>query len=157
MTTATSSPPGAPPGKGGGLLGKLKRKPALAAAVIGGGGLGLLLLVRKGKSNAAADAGTTSAQPGTIDPSLYGTPADLAGSGSLGATGDASTIEAQLTALQGQLASMTSSGATAQNTFKGSKYVTRSGDLQPWVKRRLGIGRPRPRGVRPGPIDRPRK
>jgi len=100
----TTAPPGGPPGKGGGLLGKLKRKPALAAAVIGGGGLGVLLLLKKGKSNAAGDAGTGSAQPGTIDPSLYGTPADLAGSGALGATGDVSTIEAQLTGLQGQLA-----------------------------------------------------
>ena len=154
---AAVQPPAGPPIKGKGKLAAwVKKNPAAAAAVGAGGLLGAFVLIRKGKANAGADAGGGATSTlGTVDPSLYGTPADLAGVGGIGSD-PAAGLSEQINALQNQLTAMTQAAAPPQ--FKGSKYVTKTGQLQPWVMRRLGAGSAKKgRGVRPWPIDKRRR
>lgn len=92
----------------------VKRKPAVA--IVGGAAalVGIVVLMKKGSpaASSAADTGT-QVQPGTIDPSLYGTPSDLGGAQDYLGNTDASQIEAQLTGLQGQLAALSAAETPA--------------------------------------------
>jgi hypothetical protein len=149
---AAAAPTAGPPGKGRGKLGAWVKKNKAAAAAVGAGGLLVaFVLVRKGQSQGATDAAGT-AQPGTIDPSLYGTPADLAGVGGGIGSDSVTGLSEQISALQNQLTNITQAQAPAQQsgsptptggttpgTVKSSKYVTKTGHLQPWVINKLGI------------------
>jgi hypothetical protein len=121
MAATTGTPPGSPggpPGKGTGGKGIgawVKKNPGMAAAAGIGLALGAFVLIKKGSSASSATTPADTSTVGTVDPSLYGTPSDLAGTdGSLGSTDDASTIEAQLNTLQGSLAAITAATAPPQ-------------------------------------------
>jgi hypothetical protein len=113
-----TAPPAGPPAKGGGgkLGAWIKKNPGPAAAAGVVGLLGAFFLIKKGQANSAGAAGTgATSTVGTVDPSLYGTPSDLGGSGGfLGNTSDASAIEGQLTALQALLQQITVQQAPPQ-------------------------------------------
>jgi hypothetical protein len=133
MDPETSPGKGGPPPKG--KLGAwIKKNPGIAMAGGAGALLGVFVLIKHGGASSSGTGAADTSTIGTVDPSLYGTPSDLGGSGGfLGNTSDASAIEGQLTALQALLQQITVSQSPPQKGGGGghSPPPKQGGPYQP--------------------------